>query len=86
MTSVRKESGVLEFPDWQGEFEAAMQENDQRQRPERLQALKTAILVRLKAKTSRPPGAVERIALNDAINLLRALRSESSAFLDWPQG
>jgi len=86
MEDVRKESSVLQFPDWQGEFEAAMRENDQRQRPERFQALKAAILLRLKAKTSRPPGAVEWIALNDAINLLKVLRSESSGFPDRHRG
>lgn len=68
---------VLEFPDWQREYEAAVGENDQSKRPERLRALRAAIFVRLKTKTSRPPSTVERIALNDAIHLLRVLRNET---------
>jgi hypothetical protein len=83
MTSLLSESRIFQFPDWQPEFEVAMQENDQAKRPERLQALKTAIFLRLKTKTSRPLGTVERIALNDAINLLRVLRSEDIQYLDW---
>jgi hypothetical protein len=83
MTGLSTEFRVLQFPDWQGEFEAAVRENDQAKRPERLQALKIAIFLRLKTKTSRPPGTVERIALNDAIHLLRVLRSESPHYLDW---
>ena len=71
------ESGCFQFPDWQREFEAAMQENDQTQHPERLQKARAAIFLRLKAMATRPPGIVERIALNDAIHLLRILRSES---------
>ena len=83
MTGLLSESTSFQFPDWQPEFEAVMQENDQAKRPERLQALKIAIFWRLKAKTSRPPGTVERIALNDAIQLLRVLRSEDIPYLDW---
>jgi hypothetical protein len=82
MTSLSEELTELQFPDWQGEFEAATCENDRDKRPERLQALRIAIFTRLKEKPSRPPGTVERIALNDAIQLLRVLRSESSPYHD----
>ena len=83
MSGLLSESRIFQFPDWQPEFEAAMQKTDQAKRPERLQALKKAIFLRLKSKTSRPPGTVERIALNDAIHLLRVLRSENIPYLDW---
>jgi hypothetical protein len=73
------ESRSFQFPDWQREFEAAMEENDQTQRPEGLQKARAAIFSRLKAMAMRPPGIVERIALNDAIHLLRILRSEGSS-------
>jgi hypothetical protein len=59
-----------------------MQENDQSKRPERLRTARAAIFVRLKAKAERPPGVVERIALNDAIHLLRVLRSEGLVHRD----
>jgi hypothetical protein len=83
VTGLLSEFRSFQFPDWQPEFEAAMQESDQARRTERLQALKIAIFLRLKTKTSRPPGTVERIALNDAIHLLRVLRTENIPYLDW---
>jgi hypothetical protein len=83
VTGLLSESRSFQYPDWQPEFEAAMQEADQAKRPERLQALKRAIFLRLKTKTSHPVGTVERIALNDAIQLLRVLRSEDIPYLDW---
>jgi hypothetical protein len=82
MRSVSKEFRALQFPDWQSQFEAAAREDDVGKRPERLRALRMAIFLRLKMNTSRPPGPVERIALNDAIHFLRVLRNESSPFLD----
>jgi hypothetical protein len=82
MAGLFKDFRALQFPDWQGEFEAAVHEDDVGKRPERLRALKAAIFQRLKANASRPPGTAERIALNDAIHLLRALRNESSPLLD----
>jgi hypothetical protein len=78
MKNISEESAVLQFPDWQGEFEAAVCENNQDERSERLQALKVAIFSRLKTRTSRPLGTVERIALNDAIHMFRLLRRSSS--------
>jgi hypothetical protein len=66
----------FQFPDWQRAFESAMSGSDSATLPARLQAAKEAIFCRLKNKTERPPGISERIALNDAIHLLRVLRSE----------
>jgi hypothetical protein len=82
MTSLSNAFGALQFPDWQGEFEAAVREDDIGKRPERLRALRTAIFQRLKANASRPPGTAERIALSDAIHFLRALRNDRSPSLD----
>ena len=59
-------------PDWQNEFKAAMQSGE-------FHAAKAAIFRRLKAKAERPPGILERIALNDAIFLLKGLHSERGA-------
>jgi hypothetical protein len=74
--SVSKEFGALQFPDWQTEFEAVVREDDIGELRERLRASRRAIVLRLKTNTSHPPGTVERIALNDAIHLLRVLRNE----------
>jgi hypothetical protein len=72
----------FEFLDWQPAFEAAIRENDHNQCGEELQKAKAAIFSRLKALATHPPGIVERIALNDAIHLLRVLRSENSRVAD----
>lgn len=75
MTSLLSEPRNLQFPDWQTDFEAAARQAAQT--PGRIQAMKAAVLSRLRAKLENPPGPLERIALNDAILLLRALRSGS---------
>jgi hypothetical protein len=67
---------TFQFPEWQRAFECAMRGSDSSTFPALLQAAKDAIFSRLKAKAARPPSTVERIALNDAIHLLRVLRSE----------
>lgn len=73
MTSVLSESRKMRFPDWQSDFEAAARQAAQT--PGRIQAMKAAVFSRLRAKLENPPGPLERIALNDAILLLRAMRS-----------
>jgi len=55
--------------DWQHEFKVAVSSGQ-------IQAAKAAIFARLKAKAEHPPSVLERIALNDAIHLLRMLRGE----------
>lgn len=57
------------LPDWQHDFTVAI-------RAGQIQAAKMAIFLRLKAKPERPPGILERIALNDAIHVLRTLRGD----------
>ena len=75
MTSLVSEPRNLQLPDWQNDFETAARQAVQT--PGRIQAMKAAVLSRLKAKLENPPGPLERIALNDAILLLRTLRSGS---------
>ena len=76
MTGFSSESSDFQFPEWQCEFEAAMCERDGNRLPERLKSARSAIFSRLRAKAVRPPGTLERIALNDAIHLLRVVRTE----------
>ena len=63
------------FPDWQHDFKVAINSGQ-------LDAARTAISLRLRAKARRPPNVLERIALNDAILLLRTLRSEHARYVD----
>lgn len=75
MASLLSQSRNLQFPDWQTDFEAAARQAART--PGRLEAMKAAVFSRLRAKLQNPPGPLERIALNDAILLLRASRSGS---------
>jgi hypothetical protein len=75
MARLPSESGILQFPDWQCAYEEALHETSRVKRPECLKAARAAIFSRLKAKLERPPGTLERIALNDAIHLLGLMRN-----------
>jgi hypothetical protein len=77
MTRHPSDPRYAEIPDWQHEFENAVQDSGQDGCYARLQAAKAAISRRLRTKTEYPPGILERIALNDAIHLLRVLRKEN---------
>jgi len=83
MAGLPSKSQHSQFPEWQRAFEALVRESDWTRLPGRLQAAKAAIFSRLRAKREHPPGTLERIALNDAIHLLRVLRSESVP-QSWP--
>ena len=83
MAGLPSKAGTSQFPEWQREFEALVCESDWTSLPERLQAAKAAIFSRLRTKREHPPGTLERIALNDAIHLLRVLRSEGVP-QSWP--
>jgi len=78
MEALPSELQTFPFPEWQRAFEDAMRESDAATLPARLQAATHAIFSRLRAKAQRPPGTAERIALNDAIHLLRVLRSQGA--------
>lgn len=75
MARLPSESNTLQFPDWQCAYENALHEPDWAKRRECVKVARAAILSRLKAKLERPPGTLERIALNDAIHLLQLMRS-----------
>jgi hypothetical protein len=76
MHGLPSESPTLQFPEWQSALEDAMRESELSTLPERIRAATDAIFSRLKEKSQRPPGSLERIALNDAIHLLRVMRRE----------
>ncbi len=76
MQGLPSEPPTLQFPEWQCALEDAMRESELSTLPERIRAATDAISSRLKEKSQRPPGSLERIALNDAIHLLRVMRRE----------
>jgi hypothetical protein len=78
MTDFPPDVRVLQFPDWQGYFEAAVREDDPSKRCQRFRALESAIFSRVKKNASHPPGIVKHIALNDAIHFLPGLWSDEA--------
>jgi len=75
MAPLASVSNTLQFPDWQCAVEDALHETDWTKRGECIRTARAAIFSRLKAKLKRPPGTLERIALNDAIHILQVLRN-----------
>jgi hypothetical protein len=78
MTDCPREARVLQFPDWQCYFDAAVREDDPSKRCQRFRALESAIFSRVKKNASHPPGIVKHIALNDAIHFLPGLWSDEA--------
>jgi hypothetical protein len=66
----------LRYPEWQGEYRAALLELDQQTLLARVAAAETAILVRLPAITQSPEGRGERQAIEDSLRFLRILKTE----------
>ena len=66
----------LRYPEWQGEYQAALLELDQQTSLARVAAAETAILVRLPAITRSQEGRGERQAIEDSLRFLRILKRE----------
>ena len=66
----------LRYPEWQGEYHAALLELDQQTLLARVAAAETAIRVRLPAISQSPEGRNERQAIEDSLRFLRILKCE----------
>ncbi len=73
----------LKFPDWQGEFEAALLEADPQKLRERLETAEVAMFLRSQALVHSPDGHVEKEAIRDAITKLRLIQTEKLGYPDW---
>ena len=67
---------VLHFPSWQREIEVALDEPDPRKLLERVSAAETAIHARLRELETSPNGSEERMALSDAMRILRGIKKD----------
>ncbi len=73
----------LKFPDWQGEFEAALLEADPQKLRERLETAEVAMFLRSQALVHSSDGHVEKQAIRDAVTKLRLIQTEKLGYPDW---
>ena len=76
MTAPAVSSHNLRYPEWQGEYQAALLELDQQTLLARVAAAETAILGRLPEITKGPDGRHERQVIEDSLRFLRILKRE----------
>ena len=73
----------LKFPDWQGEFEAALLDADPEKLRERLEAAEVAMFLRSQALVHGTDGHAEQQAIRDATAKLRLIQTEKLGYPDW---
>jgi hypothetical protein len=71
------------YPEWQGEYLAALLEFDSKLLGERLQAAEGAIFKRLQTLSQSTDCRAERQAIEDAVAALRVLKRDRLKFPDW---
>ena len=71
------------YPEWQGEYLAALLEFDPKLLKERMQAAEGAIFKRLQAISQSTDNRTERQAIEDAVAVLRVLKRDRLNFPDW---
>lgn len=72
-------SQKLRYPEWQREFEAALAEGDAETLRQRVDAAEGAIFMRLQKTVE----GEERLAINEAIQRLRAIQKSKLGYPDW---
>jgi hypothetical protein len=76
-------SPKIQYPEWQGDYLAALLEFDPKLLRERLQAAEAAIFKRLQAMSQSTDNRPERQAIEDAVAALRVLKRDRLNFPDW---
>jgi hypothetical protein len=66
----------LRYPEWQGQYCAALLDLDQQTLLVRVATAETAILARLSAISRSPEGRRERLAMEDSLRFLRLLKTQ----------
>ncbi len=64
------------FPQWQREYEAALQETDHRTLFKRIEVAESALLARREVLVQSPDGFAERYEIKMALDKLRRLKRE----------
>jgi hypothetical protein len=68
--------GELKFPQWQVPLQELILEFDPQKRPEKIQQVETLILERLRQVDHESDSGVEKIALSDALSVVRILKRD----------
>ena len=83
MADTDSSSPEILYPEWQGEYRAALMELDPKKMLERVAAAETAIFKRLQTMSRSSDNHAERQAIEDALTGLRVLKKENLGFPDW---
>ena len=73
----------IPYPDWQGEYQAALLELYREKLAYRVTSAETAIFRRLQVIAQNTGHDAERQAIEDALATLRVLKRDSLGFPDW---
>jgi hypothetical protein len=73
----------LKFPEWQVPLQDLILECDRAKLNERMQRVETLISERLQQLHGGMDGYAERLALTDALSVLRVIKREKLNFPDW---
>ena len=73
----------LKFPEWQTKLQAAILEFDEGALRERIQDVETRIFERLQQLSESDDGHTERVAIFDALSVLRIIKRDRLGLPDW---
>jgi hypothetical protein len=68
--------GELKFPQWQGPLQELILEFDPQKLPEKIQQVEALVLERLQQLDHGSDGRVEKIALHDALTIVRIMKRD----------
>jgi hypothetical protein len=66
----------LKFPQWQGPLQELILEFDPQKMPEKIQSAETLVLERLQQLLHGNDSRVEKIALHDALSIIRIMKRD----------
>ena len=66
----------LKFPQWQGPLQQLILEFDPEKLPEKIQSVETLVLARLQQLDHGSDSRVEKIALHDALSIIRIMKRD----------
>jgi cell division FtsZ-interacting protein ZapD len=73
----------LQYPEWQTPLQDVILEFDLKELLRKIQRVETLIFERLQQLRLSQDGAQERVAINEALDVLRTIKRERLQFPDW---
>jgi hypothetical protein len=81
--SIDDSSSEILYPEWQNEYEAALEEQEPAKLKARIEAAEAAIYNRLQQISQNSDHHTERHVIEDALNSLRTMQRDVLGFPDW---